>query len=219
MLPARDARRTGMATGWSEIEELLVGLAGDDLAEQGEVHPTLVALTGDTLAFLAFLRPFEKGCYADPMIELLALAMPLGCDRLALSIGGRVWSLEDPIPPVSDHVDLRQRALVLYYVEGTEPAVSDSVLHPFDLVDGEVVWSPPVGDLGTAEGWIPEALRLAVQRRGELATGDAEIRRQAARCQQLGHEVHLGPEVAERLLAAPERCATPPRQRRRWLRA
>jgi hypothetical protein len=208
-----------MAPGWSDIEALLVGLAGDDLAEDGEVHPALVALSGDTLAFLAFLRPFEKGCYADPMIELLALAMPLGCDRLALSIGGRVWSLEDPIPPVSDEADLRQRALVLYYVDGTGPVVSDSVLHPFDLVDGAVVWAPPVGDLGGAQGWIPEALRLSVERREELATGDAEIRRQAARCERLGHEVHLGPEVAERLLAAPERCVTPPRRRRRGLRA
>jgi hypothetical protein len=203
-----------MARDWTDVEELLVGLAGDDLENSGEVHPALAAFTGDTLAFLAFLRPFEKGCYADPMIELLALAMPLGCDRLALSMGGRVWSLDDPIPPVADGVDLRQRAVVLHLVDGAEPEASDSALHPFELTDAGVRWSPPVRDLGRMDGWLAEALRIAVERHADLRTGDEEIRRQAARCERLGHEVHLGVEVAERLLAAPGRCAMPPRRRR-----
>lgn len=45
------------------------------------------------------------------MIELLALAMALEADRLVFATAGRLTSLDDPIPPVTDGADLRQRTV------------------------------------------------------------------------------------------------------------
>lgn len=197
-----------MADRWDDVDELVVATATDDLEATGEVVPCFVAFAGDHLRFIAFLRPFAKGAYADPIVELSALAMPLDADRLALSVGARVWSLDDPVPPVTADADLRQRVLQVEYVDGTAGRPRHhSVLHAFDLADSHLTWHDPVR-LDDGEGWIPEALTLAVQHRRRLATTDAEIARQAQRCVALGHDLYLAPAVSERLgmaeLASPD---------------
>jgi hypothetical protein len=191
-----------MGNGWDDVEQLLVGSATDDLSERGEVTPCLVAFAGDDLRVIAFWRPFAKGAYHDPLIELLALAMPLGADRFALSIAGRGWSLDDPIPPVSADADLRQRLLVVELVDATGDEVRhDSVLHPFDLDTGGPRWQDPQR-LPGGTGWIGEVLKAAAAAEEPLTTDDAEIARQARRCVHLGHDLHLPPDIALRLAAA-----------------
>lgn len=190
-----------MPQDWHAVDRFTVEMATHDLEERGEAHPLLVACTGDGLSFFAFLRWFPKGAYADPMIELLSLAMALGTDRLAFSITGRLTSLEDPVPPVTDDGDLRQRALIVESVDGAAgPPRQHSMIHPFTVVGGRVAWSEPLRLTG-GQGWIADALRLSVERRRDLTrlATDDDIRAQVVRCADLGHDLYLGAAVQERL--------------------
>jgi len=185
---------------WAHTEEFLLQQAADDLSAGLDVRPCLVAYDGDDALFVAFLRSFAKGAYADPVIELLALAGPLGADRLALSVGARAWSLDDPIPPVLDgEGDLRQRVVCITRAEAVAGAAEASCsMHPFTVESGTVAWAPVLREPGGV-GWLPEALALAVEHRGAMRASRAQIRRQARRCVALGHLLALGDAGAERL--------------------
>lgn len=190
-----------MGKRWEDMEQVFVQVAADDLETCGEVTPALAAFTGERLRFCAWLRPFAKGAYRDPLIELLALAVPLHADRLVFSIAGRVWSLDDPVPPVSADGDLRQRVLTLHVVDGAGDAVtSSSVLYPFDLAGRRVRWQEP-RRLGAGEGWIPGALAAVVRERHRLRPGAADIGEQARRVVDLGHQLFLAEDILERLLS------------------
>jgi hypothetical protein len=188
-----------MADRWEDVEALLVSVAQLDIEEDVWVRPALVAFAGDHLRFMAWLRPHPKGEYHDPFTELLSLAMPLDADRLAVSISGRAWSLRDPIVPATRDVDLRQRVLIVYTVDGVgrRPRAA-AALHPFEVADGGVVWQDRQ-ELPGGEGWIPEVLELSVRERHRLRTTDGMIRSQADRVVRLGHDLHVSAEVAVRL--------------------
>jgi hypothetical protein len=189
-----------MANRWEDAEDLLVACAEDDLREEGTVQPALVAFAGASLRFVAWVRPFEKGRYAQPLTELFALAAPLDCDRLMLSMSGRAWSLDDPIPPVSREADLRQPVLLLYVVDGADPPTRRSgVMRPFDLGPDGPVWAER-RVLGPGEGWIPQAMAAVVACRDRLRAPVEEIARQATRVARLGHDLHLPPDLTLLLL-------------------
>ena len=185
---------------WNDTETYLLAEAGTDLAASDDVRPCLVAFAGDELLLVAFLRSFAKGEYADPLIELLALTAPLGTDRLALSIAGRAWSLDDPvIPAVAGVGDLRQRVLVIHRVDASGGTTTvTSALYPFTRDNRGVRWEAPLRQ-GGGEGWLVSALELAVERRESLAAPAAEIRRQARRCVDLGHALALTDGGAHRM--------------------
>ncbi|MGH8884423.1 MAG: hypothetical protein ACRDYX_04485 [Egibacteraceae bacterium] len=185
---------------WEEMEGFMIAEAERDLEAGDEIRPCFTAFAGENPLVLAFLRPFPKGGYHDPLIELIALAAPLDADRLKLSISGRAWSMNDPIPPVDpDLGDLRQRVLQIESVDGAAGrSRRSSALHPYDVVDGTVRWGETMR-LGGGEGWIPGALEIAVRKRRRLRAPLDEIRKQAERCVILGHLVALGPTVVDRL--------------------
>jgi hypothetical protein len=185
---------------WREVEDFLLAEAARDLRGCGEIRPCLMAYAGEHPLFLAFLRPFPKGGYADPMVELMALAAPLDADRLALSMGGRAWSLLDPIPPIlPDLGDLRQRVVVLQSADGASRRVRlDSRMFPYDLAHGEVRWGEALRYDGET-GWMTGALRLAISQRHRIRGLPTQIRRQAERCVELGHLLALSPAVHDRL--------------------
>src|SRR5690606_2934864 len=130
----RDGRSIGSAMQrWDEVEQWLKEEAEADLlAGQDSARPCLAAYRGHEPLFVAFLRRFEKGRYHDAVIELLALAIPLQANQLAMSMTGRAWSLDDPIVPVSEEGDLRQRVLMIESADSTSGAVESlSVIFPF----------------------------------------------------------------------------------------
>lgn len=193
-----------MITTWHDVQRFTVRSATEDLDARGEVRPVLLAFTGDEPCALAYLRWFPKGAYHDPMIEVLSLASVLGADRLAFAAGGRLTSLADPIPPVTADGDLRQRALVVEYVDGHDgPPRRHSMIHPFAQTGGAVVWDDSVR-LPDGRGWIPQAMEVMVEHRGEMATQatDEDAVDQVLRCVALGHAVSLGPRVRSRLAPA-----------------
>ncbi|MPZ71770.1 MAG: hypothetical protein GEU74_00835 [Nitriliruptorales bacterium] len=194
---------------WNELEAFLLELAAQDLAGSGEVRPCLAAYAGQAPLLLAFLRPFARGAYADPIVELLALAMPLGADRLAFCVGGRASSWDDPLPPVVAGVgDLRQRVVVITGAKGSgADVVRFSSVHPFTLEAAQVAWAPPLRERESS--WIGDALGVAVRCRHELSADAALIRSQARRCTALGHLLAFDPAVVERLRL--DDRVTPPR--------
>ncbi len=185
---------------WHDVRAFLLQQAREDLDGGADIRPCLVAFCGEQLLFVAFLRSFDEGAYADPIIELLALAAPLGADRLALSLPGRAWSLHDPVPPVVEGLgDLRQRVLCTITVDATAGDAGVSiVVRPFTRADADVVWGHPAcSDDG--EGWVVSALSLATQSRAALAASKADISCQARRCVALGHILALHDGVAKEL--------------------
>lgn len=186
---------------WEQVEDVVQGQAELDLmAGAAMARPCFVAFAGDELCFVAFLREFEKGAYHDAVIELLALAGPLGADRLAFAVTARAWSLDDPIPPVADGVDLRQRVLVVELVDAV--VGHRSILRPFDEpAPGKAVRWGERQELEGSEGWLASALTFAASAEGRerLAAPDDAIAAQAIRCEQLGHLLIWSPAVGARL--------------------
>lgn len=185
---------------WEDRRSYFLDEARRDLEGGQDVRPCFVALTGTDRLFLAFVRPFERGELFEALVELLALAAPLGADRLAMSLPGRAWSLRDPVPPVLPGIgDLRQRVLVIEEADGTlgQPHASTLVI-PFDVADGTLRWGDPLGG-GEWVGPLAGALAKTIAVRDRTPGPDHTIRRQAQRCAALGHLLALGPGVAERL--------------------
>lgn len=184
---------------WKRVEDALIASAESDLQSHGGVDPVLVAFRGADLQFFAWLRPFEKGDYADPLLELCALAMTLSADRLALGMGGRLSSMHDPIPPVHEQGDLRQRSLVLNFVDATDGHVrAYDVLRPYDLDGSTVSWHDRM-PLEGGQGWIHHTLQTCVEKRPSRPTSTNGIRRQARRVERLGHKLYVSPELMEQL--------------------
>jgi hypothetical protein len=186
---------------WQEwTDAIFRECADDELARYAEVAPALAAFSGDELLFVAWLRPFAKGAYDRPVIELCALAVPLGGDRLALSMGARAWSLDKPVPRGQDGVDARQRVLITTYADGagTDARVWN-VVHPFDLDGDRVRWHEPTR-LDGGEGWIADALAAFVQTPDAARDARAEeVADQAERVVRLGHELYLSEACVDRL--------------------
>jgi hypothetical protein len=168
----------------------------------------VLAAAGDTVLLVAQSRPFDPGAYDGPIIELGALALGLGADRLAVAVTGRAWSIDDPIPPVSGAGDMRQRVLMVSAVDGhrQHPPVTTTPLLPFEIRGRRVHWSTPP-DLSDepAVGWIPSSLAAAVAARHGFLDGPDRLhqtRTQLSRCRHLGHDVTLLPDGVARLAPA-----------------
>lgn len=192
-----------MVSSWEDAEPTLVEDAVRALRDHGEVEPALVAFAGANLRFVAWLRPFEPGAYYEPMVELLALAAPLDCDRLMVSFGGRVWSLENP-SPVDEDGDRRQRAILIHAVDGAEgtPRLR-SAIHPFGFDPAGDVVLDSRWDLGPpSSGLIPDVLVAAVRGRARMRAPWSEIVAQAGRVDELGHQLFVAPDVMTLLLEA-----------------
>ena len=200
---------------WDDVVEDLLGFAEDDLRRDGEVSPVLLAFSGEDERLVAWLRPFPKGAYHHPIGELLAITVPLGADRYAAMFSGRAWSVDDPIPPVSEDADLRQRVVTVTAVDGARRSrapLHRNVLVPFDLLDdvGGITWGDRLEDDEPLVGsWVPQALDAAARRPGAFSASDAALREQVARCSLLGHDVYLAPDVLAVIAGEPTPSSLP----------
>lgn len=189
---------------WHDQPDVLRDLALCDL-EQGEVRPTLIAFRDDDPLFVATVRPFPKGGYEQPLTELGVLALMLRATRVALSLSGRAWSTNDPIPPVADgHGDLRQHVLVIHLADASGPQlVRRTDIHPVRVdADGR----HRLGEAISADdgvGRVVDMLALMVAPPADAVPSqrspDVEVLRAALRCQSAGHQLAWGESVARRL--------------------
>jgi hypothetical protein len=193
-------------TTWAEDTARLLTLAALDLEQGLPPRPTLTAYAGDDGLAVVGLRPFGPGEFLQPLVELLALLLPLGADRFGLAVPGRAWSLDDPIPPVIDEVDLRTTVLTVLQVDdhGGGGPVVDGWLVPYDVEEDGPVFGPAT-EVGWPDGPDTAGLLALVRGRREVRTSGrpdpASLPVQFARCLLRGHHVVLAPEVADRLEA------------------
>jgi hypothetical protein len=168
--------------------------------------PHLVAVAGEIPLGIIRLRPFPPGGVHDPLVEVMALMVPLGADRVSLALPGRAWSLDDPVVPVTDDADLRQRVVLQVTVDGHdhEPPALETLLHPFDVGDdGHLEWQDAI-DPGPAQGWVAGALQAMIAARRDLQDCSADQRMaQWNRLEDLEHIVLLTPEGEQRVLLGP----------------
>jgi hypothetical protein len=189
---------------WEDVEAFAIAEAERDLqAGEAMSQPLLTAWSGRDLQFLAVMRGFAKGAYHQPLTELLTLAGRLDADRVSFAITGRAWSMDDPIPPVTEDGDLRQRVLVVELADaaGGRPR-HRSVIVPFaDPEPGRPIAWGERQELPASEGWISHALRRAVtpEARRSLRCSDRRIAREALRCDRLGHVLGFSDEVVDRM--------------------
>ena len=199
------------ALNWDDAVSTLVALAADDLLREYDPIPTIVAFSGDEPVAIVGLRPFETGDVGQALVEVLSLLVPLGADRLAFGGTGRIWSLDDPIVPVCEEGDLRQRAIVIALADAHDgPCRLATSVHPFEGTGADLVLQPPIevdGEgLGDAMELGPAAAILvgALEQRTELfeLTQPRELVAQLGRVLLLGHDLALAPDPAASLTAA-----------------
>jgi hypothetical protein len=190
---------------WEDVESELLDLATLDLLVGSDPRPTLAAFIGDRPLAMVGLRPFAPGEALQALIEVLALLLPLGADRLAFAAPARAWSTEDPIPAVCDDGDLRQRVVLLVIVDGHgQPCRLTTSVHPFSVTADGPGWLAPLRPAETPESPVATAMTLLVDARDELDDmGDAhKLAVQFGRVLLLGHDVALSDTVAADLAAA-----------------
>jgi hypothetical protein len=192
---------------FEDAEPLLLCLLGDDVEGGRGSVPTLLAFAGDRPLGSVRLRPHAPGELVTVLVEVLALLLPLGADRIVLGLPGRAWSTADPITPVADGIDLRQRVAVIAVADAHQgPCRLRVRLHPFDLDEqGRWVWQQEI-DLGEhLDAPVVAALRVLLDGRGDVATAPTSgacLAAQFGRVLLLGHEVSLTPPTARLLLTA-----------------
>jgi hypothetical protein len=195
---------------WTCVSSALLELAEADLAAGHDVRPLLLGFAGQDPLVGIELRRHPAGGREAPVIEALALAAPLGADRLAYLASARAWSLDDPIPPASDGIDLRQPVVVVHLVDGHDRRVTTrTAIRPYDRDDdGRLRWRPAMEAAG-GEGWLCHALEITVTHGHELQDQDQlAIGRQALRLTRLGHGLLLPPAGGSARLADAVAVAT-----------
>lgn len=193
---------------WTQAATLLLATAADDLQAGATPAPTLAAYRGEEPIAVATLRPFATGELPQVLLEVLALLLPLGTDRIALSAVARAWPLDDAMMPATGEDDVRPRVLLVVLADAHDgPCHTHAELHPFEHDAEGWSFGPPIdtdGDQPT--GVVQQAVASLLDGRGELLAGadDRAIAAQLARVLLLGHQVALAPDAAAQL----ERCAS-----------
>lgn len=129
---------------------ILKNLVCSSLVHVGYTYSMVVAHRGPDPLFLALLRPYPKGSHIACLEEIISLATPLGADRIAFCSTGKAWSMADPVPPVCDAGDLRQRVIIVSVGDASpefgKAGINTSYLWPLEeCLAGE---SPSVLDGG-----------------------------------------------------------------------
>lgn len=180
---------------FAQFDDLARALVELDVDLGEEPRARLAGYDGETPLAVVDLRPFPPGGVDGPMVEALAGLLALGADRFATALPARAWSMDDPVVPVADDVDLRQRVLMV--TTASPGGDVRSRLVPFDLDAGTLDWRDPVLGDGDCEGWVPHALGVAAD--ATWAPDPDAAGEQLARCSRLGHVVLLTPDGADRL--------------------
>lgn len=187
---------------WEQAEGFLLEAAAGDLAAGVSPLPSLVACIDDEVVALGTLRPFDDEGPVPALVEVLALLLPLGVNRVALLLAGRAWSTLDPIPPVTEAGDLRARVVVLVHADGVpRPCQLTSQLRELhhEPTTGHWQLGQPHLD-GDEQPVAPllDALGILLDRRDELDGGPqgSALVAQLGRVLLLGHELALAPQLA-----------------------
>lgn len=191
---------------WDEVPDYLLDVAHRDLEAGSVPLPSVVAFAGGRPTAVGVLRPLDDRGPVPALVEVLALLLPLGVDRVALSVPGRAWSTADPVAPVCEDGDLRQQVLLLVRADATAgPCEVTTELRAIVADDGSHGgWSltDPLNGDDVPESALLDALRILLDHREELEgeTSDRDLVAQLGRILLLGHALALAPEPTDRLV-------------------
>lgn len=201
---------------WDHLADDLRALLTPSLEGGYPPAPLLLGYQGDEPAALTHLRPFAPAELLTAVIEVVAVYLPLGVDRLVLAAPGRAWHLDDPAAGDVGGLDARPTVVAVTTVAGDGPGpprVSAAVWPYARADDGRLAWCAVTGTEvatgtdavtgadqdGPPHGPVPTALATLVAHRHTLPSPDARTAVQFARCALRGHAVVLCPELADRL--------------------
>ena len=206
MLRVTDEETRGMFERWDEVELDLQVEATLALDEGYALQPLLVAFDDQEPVGIVGLRPFEPEGVLQALVEVLALLLPLGARRVALTLPGRAREIPD-----ADHTSRTAEGdeaplvvIVTADAIGEGPTRLRARVLPLEH-DGDC-WQWQEGDAVEvdADEWdITQALGVLLDAPGPLdaSTGPERtlLQAQLARCLLLGHVLTLAPPAADRL--------------------
>jgi hypothetical protein len=199
-----------MLERWDEVEVDLRVETTLALDEGRPPPPLLVAFAGPRPVAVTALRPFDDGDALQALIEVLALLLPLGTDRLALSLPG-IARDPDPGAPPTAPADGQLLVLVATVEAWPEGSRQRARLHPLRRRGAQWQWGAESTEIDAEAMPLLEALGRLLERRDSLRRvdpTDGELHRQLARCVLLGHTVALHDDIAD--LLEPDRCGAGP---------
>jgi hypothetical protein len=197
---------------WDEVEDWLRESAREDVVETGGIRPTLVGFAGERPLLIARSRPFGPSGGHAALIELLSLAVPLGADRLAVSIGGNAWSYAERANPAWPYArDDRRDICLIAIADDTGAGRPRCTLTPYEHGGNNVIWGDSlVSD--EVEGWLVETLSAPRDAVTSTVSTVDDMARTAMHCVALGHELYIasagsfeGPEPAKHAADRPRR--------------
>jgi hypothetical protein len=184
--------------GWGEVTDTLLALAACDLDDGGPPIPRLAAFRGDEALTISTLRPHPPTGALDAVVELLALFVPLGADRVALAggRGGTPGPVADPAGPPRR----RRRALRRDRRRGGRLARGTGRSTPCGGTrSASGAGAPPRPAAGVDGATVMGAVGVILDARDELLREPWELRPQLERVLRLGHGLALSPAAAEAL--------------------
>jgi hypothetical protein len=198
-----------MLQRWDEVEVDLRVEVTLTLDEGLPPQPLLAAFAGEQPVAVARLRRFGQGDALQALIEVLALVLPLGTDRVALALPARAHvadaGADGPADPAADgaaQVDGQLLVLLATAEVRAGRARLRGHLHPLARHDGRWHWLEETTPIDPDTLPLTDALGLLLERRASLQRRDlaaGELQQQLARCLLLGHLVVLSDEIADRL--------------------
>jgi hypothetical protein len=187
---------------WPAAVPELLEIVDSDLDRRGRARSLLGAYAGEEAVGTAVVRPVARDELLQALIELLALLLPMGADRIVLALPGRAWSTADPIPPVSAEADLRTPVLLIVLADAHRRRCrTEAEIHPIEYGERGRSWGVPVHAGVDGHSAVGHALTVLLDHREHLAatTDDERLAAQRHRVLLLGHELVLAPSAAARL--------------------
>ena len=191
---------------WDEVELDLQVEATLALDEGYAPEPLLVAFEGQEPVGIVGLRPFEAEGVLQALVEVLALLLPLGARRVALTLPGRAREVPDAghtsLTAAGDEAPLV--VIVTADAIGEGPTRLRARVLPLEH-DGDCwQWQEEDAVDVDADEWdITQALGVLLDAPAPLDARAAPertlLQAQLARCLLLGHVVTLAPPAADRL--------------------
>jgi hypothetical protein len=206
MLWADDEEARRMFERWDEVELDLQVEATLALDEGYGPEPLLVAFDEQEPVGIVGLRPFEPHGVLQALVEVLALLLPLGARRLALTLPGQARDVpgSDPTPLNASGTQSPLVVLATADAVGEGPTRLRARVLPL-AHDGDCwQWQEQDAVDIDADDWdITRALAVLLEApapfEAETERQRTQLQAQLGRCLLLGHMVTLAPPAADRL--------------------
>ncbi len=206
---------------WDEVELDLQVEATLALDEGYAPEPLLVAFDEQEPVAIVRLRPFEPDGVLQALVEVLALLLPLGARRIALTLPGVARDVPDEAPSALTASGTPTALLVLATADALGQGPTRLRARVLPLAHDGDCWQwqeHDAVDVDADEWDITSALAVLLEApaplEAEAAQDRTQLQAQLGRCLLLGHLVTLAPPAADRLepgrLAVVDPLSLPP---------